>query len=33
MEQEQITVIIQDQEYKIKCDPNQVDYYKNLQYI
>ena len=25
MEQEQITVIIQDQEYKIKCDPNQID--------
>ena len=25
MEQEQITIIIQDQEYKIKCDPNQVE--------
>ena len=25
MEQEQITVIIQDQEYKIKCDPDQVE--------
>ena len=25
MEQEQITVIIQDQEYKIKCDPDQID--------
>ncbi|MDA7841749.1 cell division protein ZapA [Gammaproteobacteria bacterium] len=25
MEQEQITVIIQDQEYKIKCDPGQVE--------
>jgi|TARA_B110000444_G_C18371423_1_gene380589 cell division protein ZapA (FtsZ GTPase activity inhibitor) len=25
MEQEQITVIIQDQEYKIKCDSKEVD--------
>ena len=25
MEQEQITVIIQDQEYKIKCETNQVE--------
>ena len=25
MEQEQITITIQDQEYKIKCDPNQVE--------
>ena len=25
MEQEQITIIIQDQEYKIKCDPGQVE--------
>ena len=25
MEQEQITIIIQDQEYKIKCDPVQVE--------
>ena len=25
MEQEQITVIIQDQEYKIKCESGQID--------
>lgn len=25
MEQEQITIVIQDQEYKIKCDPSQVE--------
>ena len=25
MEQEQITIIIQEQEYKIKCDPDQVE--------
>ena len=25
MKQEQITIIIQDQEYKIKCDPGQID--------
>ena len=28
MEQEQITVIIQEQEYKIKCDSGQVDLLK-----